>query len=110
MAYGETLADEVRRALSDVPFAEKRVFGGLAFMVNGKMCVTVNNRPDHIMMVRIDPKDQDRVIKKKGAKVAVMRGHEMPGWIFLTKDAIDNKKDFDYWIRLARNFNKAVTK
>lgn len=43
----------IRKALAHKKVEEKRMFGGIAFMVNGKMCVTVNNRPDHVMMVRI---------------------------------------------------------
>lgn len=69
MAYDEALAGEVRKALSVLKVEEKKAFGGLAFMVNRKMCVSVNNRPDHIMMVRIDPNNQD-ALKRKGAKIA----------------------------------------
>lgn len=106
MVYDETLVEEVRKALLDFKVEEKKAFGGLAFMVNGKMCVSVNNRPDHCMMVRIDSNKQDETLKRKGAKLAVMRGKEMAGWIFLTKEAITTKKDFNYWIDLALAFNK----
>ncbi len=105
MAYDQKLANEVRKALAGFKPEEKTAFGGLAFMVNGKMCVSVNNRPDHIMMVRIDPNDQE-ALKRKGAKIAVMRGKEMPGWIFLTKEAIETQESFNYWIDLALDFNK----
>lgn len=105
MAYDELLTDKVRQALSGVQFTEKKMFGGISFMVNGKMCVAVNNRPDHIMMVRVDSEDQG-ALKRKGAKVAIMRGKEMPGWIFLAKEAITTQDDFDYWIQLALAFNK----
>jgi TfoX/Sxy family transcriptional regulator of competence genes len=107
MAYDESLAQEVRRALSGVTFEEKKMFGGLGFMINGNMCAAVNNRPDHIMMVRIDPLDQESP-KKKGAKVAIMRGREMPGWIFLTKEAIETEDDFEYWITRALDFNQKL--
>lgn len=106
MAYDETLADEVRNALKGLKVEEKKAFGGLAFMVNGRMCVSVNNRPDHIMMIRIDPQNQADALRRKGAKIAVMRGKEMTGWIFLTKDAIKSEKEFSYWIDLALAFNK----
>ena len=109
MAYDLKLAEEVRVALRNQKFEEKRAFGGLAFMVNGKMCVSVNNRPDHVMMVRINPVNQE-VLKRKGAKTAVMRGHEMPGWIFLTADAINTKENFDFWIHLALEYNDRLTK
>lgn len=108
MAYDESLAEEVRRMLPTSQVEEKRAFGGLAFMVNGKMCVSVNNRPDHVMMVRIDPKNQE-VLKRNGAKTAVMRGREMPGWIFLMKDAIKTHEAFTYWIKLALEFNNITT-
>lgn len=105
MAYDETLADTVRAALSGERFEEKRMMGGLVFMVNGKMCVSVATRPDHILMVRVDPNNQD-VLKRKGAKQAIMRGRQMPGWIFLTEEALKTEEDFDYWIALALKFNK----
>ena len=107
MAYDETLAEEVRRLLPRSLLVEKKMFGGLGFMLNGNMCVAVNNQPDHIMMVRIDPTNHE-AFKKKGAKIAVMRGKEMPGWIFLTKEAIETEEDFEYWINLALDFNKKL--
>lgn len=105
MAYDQRLADEVRQAFSGVHFTEKNMFGGIAFMVNRKMCVSVNNRPDHIMMVRIDPENKE-ALERKGASIAVMKGKEMPGWIFLTKEAIKSQEDFYYWIQLALVFNQ----
>lgn len=107
MAYDETLAEEIRSVLPRGQVVEKRMFGGLGFILNGNMCVSVNNRPDHVMMVRIDPKNQE-ALTKKGATTAIMRGRAMPGWIFLTKDAIATEEDFMYWIRLALDFNKAL--
>jgi len=109
MAYDESLADEVRKALSDFKLVEKKMFGGIGFMVNGKMCVSVNNRPDHIMMIRIDPNNKE-ALKRKGAKLAVMRGKKMAGWLFLTKEAIKTEKDFSYWIELAVTYNKTFVK
>lgn len=109
MAYDEILAEEIRKALLGFKVEEKKAFGGLAFMVNEKMCLSVNNRPDHIMMVRIDQKNQEEAIKRKGAKIAVMRGREMPGWIFLTKKAIKTEKDFNYWVHLALQYNKTFS-
>jgi len=81
MAYDIALEQEVREALPKANLIEKRVFGGLVFMVQGKMCISVNTRPDHIMMVRVDPKKQEEALKRSGAHIMVMRGKEMPGWI-----------------------------
>ncbi len=107
MAYDEKLVDEVRTKLKGLNAVEKKMFGGIGFMVQGNMCVSVNNRPDHIMMVRIDPGDRES-LKRKGAKTAVMRGRAMPGWIFLTKDAIPTADDFTYWIDLAISYNQTL--
>lgn len=79
MAYDQTLAEEVRKALYRFKPVEKSMFGGIAFIVVGKICVSVNNRPDHIMMVRINPKKQDEVLKRNGASVAIMRCKKMNG-------------------------------
>lgn len=110
MAYNEQLAQRVRRALARQNVEEKRMFGGLGFMVDGKLCVAVNNRPDHVMLVRINPETQKDALKRKGAKVAVMRGRKMSGWIFLDDAAITNKKYFEYWIELALDFNEQIIK
>ncbi|MEO9255177.1 MAG: TfoX/Sxy family protein, partial [Tepidiformaceae bacterium] len=109
VAYDESLAAEVRMRLPKPHLEEKRLFGGLAFMLNGKMCVTVNSRPDHVMMVRVARGCQDEALKREGAKLAVMRGREMPGWIFLTEEAIGTAQDLDYWIELALNFQTRLT-
>jgi hypothetical protein len=105
MAYDDLLAEEVRRALSGFQYIEKKMFGGIGFMVNGSLCVSLNDRPDHIMMVRIDPNNLE-ALKRIGAKIAVMRGRQMPGWVFLTKDAVKTQQGFNYWVQLALDFNK----
>ena len=107
MAYDESLAEEVRRLLPHSQVVEKKMFGGLGFMLNGNMCIAVNNQPDHIMMVRIDPANHE-ALTRKGAKVAVMRGRKMPGWIFLIKEAIETEENFAYWVKLASDFNKKL--
>ncbi len=111
MAYDEHLAERIRKSISKLTnVEEKRIFGGLAFMVNGKMTLTVNNRPDHQMMVHIDPELQEKALQRKGANVAIMRGKPMTGWIFLTEDAIKGNENLQYWIDLALNFNKQTAK
>lgn len=107
MAYSEVLANNIRQALIKEKVEEKKLFGGLAFMVNGKMCVTASPQTsDHIMMVRVSPTLHEELIKRKGAHTAIMRGKEYKGWIFLTEEAIQSERDFQYWIDLALTFNK----
>ena len=103
MAYSEKLADRIRRALTSLPdVEEKKMFGGLAFMVNGKMCLTVG--ADRIMC-RIDPDLHDSAIKKEGCQTVIMRDREYKGWVYVSKENIQTDGDFNYWMDLALDFN-----
>ncbi|MFX1705314.1 TfoX/Sxy family protein [Chitinophaga sp. CC14] len=105
MAYNEKLADRVREILSASTdyITEKKMFGGLCFMVNDKMCVGV--RPDK-MMVRIDPSKSDEVVESSaGAEVMIHGGKEMKGFIFVDENELHTKKQLQYWIKMALEFN-----
>jgi TfoX/Sxy family transcriptional regulator of competence genes len=104
MAYNEQLAERVRKALSGIPHVEeKKMFRGITFMLNDKMCISVSGDD---MMCRIDPLLHDAALKRKGSRSVVMRGREYKGWIKVDEDGLKAKKDFDYWIKLALDFNK----
>lgn len=104
MVYNEKLAYRLRKALAHIPkVEEKKMFGGLAFMVDNKMSITVG--ADKIMC-RIDPSIHEEVIKRKGCRTVKMRGREYKGYVYINDDGIKTKKDFDYWVRLALDFNK----
>jgi len=104
MAYNQKLANRIREALVHLPkVEEKKMFGGLAFMVNGKMCITVGE--DRIMC-RIDPAIHDETISKSGIRTVKMGGREYKGYIHINEEVIRTKKEFDYWIELALDFNK----
>ena len=106
MAFDEKLANRIRKALAHLPkVREKKMFGGLAFMVDDKMCVTAG--ADRIMC-RIDPAIHEEVTKRKGCRSVIMRGREYKGYVHVDKDSITNKKDFDYWIGLALEYNKEM--
>lgn len=99
--------ERVRAAMSGVEgVVEKRMFGGVAFMVNGKMCMTV--RQARIMCV-IDPAMHGRLAKRKGTQRVVMRGKELKGYLRVRKEALKNKADLDYWVELAIGYNKVKT-
>ena len=104
MAYNEKLTNRIREALADIPKVEERkMFRGVAFMVDGKMCISAG---DDEMMCRIDPDIHQDVLKRKGCRTVVMRGREYRGYVYVKDDSIKSKKDFDYWINLALDFNK----
>lgn len=105
MAYNEKLADRVREILATATdnVEEKKMFGGLCFMVNDKMCVGV--RPDK-MMVRIDPATSDAVVEAEdGAEVMVHGGKEMKGFIFVDQEVLNTQKQLQHWIKMALKFN-----
>ena len=103
MAASEALVERVRRALAtrdDVE--EKKMFRGITFMVDGKMCVSVSaNR----LMCRIDPAIQDEELQHDGTKSVIMRGHEYKGFVYVDEEALANRKDLDYWKSLCLEYN-----
>ena len=104
MAYSEELTNRVRKALADIPnVEEKKMFSGITFMVNGKMCITVGN--DRIMC-RIDPAIHEKVIERKGCRTVIMKGREYRGYVYVSEEGMKTRKDFDYWVSLALDFNK----
>lgn len=104
MAYSEKLAERIRVALAHLPkIEEKKMFGGLAFMVDGKMCINVGN--DRIMC-RIDPVLHDEAISNKGVRTVIMKGREYKGFVHVDESAIKTKKELAYWIELSIDYNK----
>ena len=104
MAYNEELADRVREALVDVPnVVEKKMFRGVTFMVNGKMCVSVG---DDEIMCRIDPAENDAAMERRDTRQMVHKGNALRGWIFVGPEGTKTKRDLDFWIDLSLAFNK----
>ena len=106
MAYSESLAQQVRAILAtELPphvfeeeVEEKKMFGGLAFMVRGKMTVTVSSeRGQELVMVRIGKEMEKQVLPKNGASVTVMKGRLYHGYIDLDGEG---QKELPYWICL----------
>jgi len=104
MAYNEKLTARIREALAHLPkVEEKRMFRGVTFMVNNKMCITAG---DNKIMCRIDPAIHEEVIKRKGCETVKMKGREYKGYVYVSEEGIKTKKDLAYWINLALDFNK----
>jgi TfoX/Sxy family transcriptional regulator of competence genes len=104
MAYNEKLAARIREALAYVSkVEEKRMFRGVTFMVNDKMCITAG---DNKIMCRIDPAVHEEAIKRKGCETVKMKGREYKGYVYVSEEGIKTKKDLDHWVRLSLEFNK----
>jgi TfoX/Sxy family transcriptional regulator of competence genes len=100
MAYDEELADRLRELLADEDgLREQRMFGGLAFMLDGNMTASASGRGG--LMVRIDPAATDRALARGNARVIEMRGREMPGWIFVEQAGYRTKRQLQTWVRQA---------
>jgi TfoX/Sxy family transcriptional regulator of competence genes len=105
MSFNEKLADRTRELIAQThsKVQEKRMFGGLCFMVNYKMCVGVEKDR---MMVRIDPAIFDEVMEKEGCKPMDFTGKIMKGFVFVDAEALNTKKKLEYWVKLALDYNK----
>ena len=104
MAYSEKLANKVRDALSPLTdVEEKKMFSGITFMVDGKMCISVGKDR---LMCRIDPEIHDTALQRRGSRTVKMKGREYKGYVYVSEEGLKTKKDFDYWIALSLEFNK----
>ena len=105
MAYNEKLADRVRERIAETHknIEEKKMFGGLCFMVNDKMCVGVEMER---LMLRVDTENYEALLEKEGCTPMDFTGKPMKGYIFVDVSVLKTKKQIDYWIGLALEYNK----
>jgi TfoX/Sxy family transcriptional regulator of competence genes len=98
MAYDEDLANRVREFIASEPdVTEKKMFGGLAFLVGGNMSVGASGQGG--LMVRVDPEDTDDLGAKPGARPFEMRGRAMQGWLRVDAEALGTKRQLESWVR-----------
>ncbi|MBO9591770.1 MAG: TfoX/Sxy family protein [Niabella sp.] len=106
MAYSTSLAQRMRQALAAIPHVEeKKMFGGLAFMVNGKMCLTVGAGR---IMCRVEAAMHDALVAKKGCSAVIMKGRIYRGYVHVNEAQLRTKASLDYWVELALEHNKTI--
>ena len=105
MAFNEKLADRTREIIARTHknVEEKKMFGGLCFMVNEKMCIGVEKDR---LMVRINPELFDEFIKKDGCMPMDFTGKIMKGFVFVNEEVLTTTKKLEYWVQLALEYNK----
>lgn len=104
MAYNEKLNDRIREAMAAYDDVEERhMFGGICYMLKGKMCVGVAGDD---MMCRIGPAAHAAALERNGCREMDFTGRPMKGYVFVTEEGMKTKKDFAYWIDLCVAFNK----
>ena len=112
MAYSEYLADRVRqRLINKGQVVEKKMMGGLIFMVNEKMCCGIHidkKYGDTLLMAKIGVEAYGNEIQKDVCLPMDFTGRPMKGFIFVTPEGVDREDDLEYWINLAVNYNKLL--
>lgn len=101
MAYDEDLAERLIAALGDRLTDEKKMFGGLALMVDGHMCAGATSRGS--VMVRVGPDAMDDASARPGARAMRMQGRLMTGWVEVAPEALDDRAIAD-WMAMALRF------
>jgi TfoX/Sxy family transcriptional regulator of competence genes len=96
VSFDPDLADRLRTALgAEKGVTEKRMFGGLAFLVNGNMAVSASGEGG--LLLRVDPAASDELAARPHVTEAVMRGRAMPGWLRVGAEAVRDKRDLERW-------------
>jgi TfoX/Sxy family transcriptional regulator of competence genes len=107
MAYDEDLADRVRELVAaERGVTEKRMFGGLAFLINGNMSVTVSGQGG--LLVRLDPQEADALVDDEHVKPMVMRGRELDGWLRVDATAVDTARHLKQWVARGVGFAQSL--
>jgi TfoX/Sxy family transcriptional regulator of competence genes len=97
VAYDEDLANRIRELIAGDPdVTEKRMFGGLAFLVSGNMSVAASGQGG--LMVRVDPDETDALLAKPHAQVFEMRGRAMQGWLRVDSEGVRTKRQLEPWV------------
>ena len=106
MAFDELLANRVRQILSGVSgVAERKMFGGLAFLVQGNMSVGVHGSE---LIVRIDPSMTDSALEKPSVRIFDLSGRPMKGWLLVSGKAVSQQKALASWVNQGVSFARSL--
>jgi TfoX/Sxy family transcriptional regulator of competence genes len=107
MAYDEELANRLREALSgEDAISEKKMFGGLAFLLHGHITVSASGRGG--LLVRLDPAKTDAALKRPHASLMNMGGRTMEGWIRVAPQGVATKRDLAAWVRRSLDYVRTM--
>ena len=97
MAYDEDLANRIRELVADEPgLTEKKMFGGLAFLIGGNMSVSASGQGG--LLLHVDPEESDALLAKPHAHPFVMRGRAMNGWLRVDAEGVKTKAQLERWV------------
>jgi TfoX/Sxy family transcriptional regulator of competence genes len=107
--YDEELADRIRELVGGEPHvAEKKMFGGLAFLVGGNMAIAASGQGG--VLVRVDPAQSDEIVDTTVAETAVMRGRPMQGWLRVAPEHVRTKRQLAKWAQLGTAYAQSLPK
>ena len=99
MAYDEDLADRIRAAIPDPEaVTERRMFGGLAFLVNGHLAVSASSQGG--LLLRVDPAETDSFVNDDDVTRFTMRGRDLNGWLHVHPSATDSDEELRRWVEI----------
>jgi len=108
MAFDEQLANSVRKRLGRKSgLVEKKMFGGLAFLINGNMSVGVHGNE---LIVRVAPESTDATLKEPGARVFDLTGRPMKGWLLVGGAGINDPASLTKWVRRGVDYASSLPK
>jgi TfoX/Sxy family transcriptional regulator of competence genes len=107
MAYDADLAERIRALLAkERGLSEKKMFGGLAFLIGGNMAIAASGQGG--ILVRVDPEDSDKLVATTKASVAVMRGRPMAGWLRVGSEDVRTKPQLAKWVKLSTTYARSL--
>jgi TfoX/Sxy family transcriptional regulator of competence genes len=107
MAYDEQLAARIRELVSgEDGVTEQKMFGGLAFLLNGNMAVAASGQGG--ILVRVDPAESDELVKKTPAEEMVMRGRAMAGWLRVEPGDVEADDELSAWVARGVSFARSL--
>jgi TfoX/Sxy family transcriptional regulator of competence genes len=107
VAYDEDLAERVRKLIGSAPgLAEKKMFGGLAFLIGGNMAVGVGGQGG--LLVRVDPEESDELVASTSAYPMEMRGRQMQGWLRVDSEDVESDGELTSWVERGTAYARSL--
>ncbi|HUA47162.1 MAG TPA: TfoX/Sxy family protein [Solirubrobacteraceae bacterium] len=107
MAYDEDLADRIRAVLAtDHDVVEKKMFGGLAFLIGGNMSVSASGQGG--LLLRCDPEETDALVQEAGVGRFEMRGRAMDGWLRVDAEAVESPEALERWVAVGVGYARSL--
>lgn len=107
MAYDTELAERIRELVAPLGgVEEKRMFGGLAFLINGNMSVAASGQGG--LLVRVPPEDTDPLLRRAHVSLMAMGGREMRGWLRVDTEGVKTKRQLQAWVTRSADYARSL--